>query len=201
MRPERSRRRKPQLVAATCLTLGLAPFAAPAAIAQVEPEGWRTGAFDGQVSAFISAPANDGAFATVVFVSLSCGARPTIRLRGPVARHGADARPRPLSLAFEAGGDVHVLPVSGSFSPIPAARAPDNWSTATDPDRVELVAERAAIEAADIVALREAARFIATASGPTLVVRGADPRFEWTLPLTGAGRAVGRYLSACAGLS
>jgi len=201
MRPERSRRRKPLLVAATCLTLGLAPFAASSAIAQVDPEGWRTGAFDGQVSAFISAPATEGAFATVVFVSFSCGTRPSIRLRGPVAHHGVDARPRSLSLAFEAGGDLHVLAVSGSFSPIPAARAPDNWSTATDPDRVELVAERAAIEAADIVALRDAARFIAVASGPSLVVRGADPRFEWTLPLTGAGRAVSRFLSACAGLS
>lgn len=184
------------LLAAAVLAAALA-----SAIAQADGEGWRAAAFDGQVSAFVSAQVGGGVFASAVYLGLSCGARPMLRFRGPVDGASPDATTRSVSLAFEVGDDLFVMTAKASLAPIPAARPPDNWSSAVDPNRVELVAERAAEEPHDGDAIRDLAKFLREAEGPRLIVRGADPVFAHDLPMEGARHALGRYLETCGRLA
>lgn len=184
------------LVAAALLAATLA-----SANSQADGEGWRAAAFDGQVSAFVSSQIGGGIFASAVYLGLSCGARPVLRFRGPVEGTSPDATTRSVSLAFEVGDDLFVMAAKASLAPIPAARPPDNWSSGVDPNRVELVAERAVEEPHDGDAIRELARFLREAEGPRLIVRGADPFFTHDLPMEGARHALGRFLETCGGLA
>jgi hypothetical protein len=178
------------------LVAALAVAAGPV-LAQTDGEGWRAAAFDGQVSAFVSAQVGQGQFASAVYLGLTCGQRPMVRFRAPVEGQRPNAEARAISLAFESGDDLVVLTFKASLAPIAAARAPDNWSTGTDPDRAELIAERGMDEDGDGDAIRELASVLRDAKGATLTIRGADPAFSQTLPMEGAGRALARYLDTC----
>lgn len=160
-------------------------------------ESWRTGAFDTGITSFVSVQVSEGTFASAVYLGFSCVARPLVRLRVPIVGARPNATPMSLSVAFEAADELTVISLTATLAPIAAARAPDNWSATTDPDRAELIAERVLSEPedrADIIAL---ARFLGSAGEGVLTVRGAGPRFSVELPLDGAPRAMNRFLTAC----
>lgn len=158
------------------------------ALAQTEPAGWRTTEADGQVQAFVSATIGEGGSAGTVYLGFFCGARPAVRLRGPVAGVRPGGKAEPVSIAFEAGDDLFVTTLDASFA-------------GPSPERAELVAERGVIEDADVDTLRDLATFLRDATAAELNLRSAGPPLAFKLSLEGAKAALGRYLGACAALA
>ncbi|QCI66488.1 hypothetical protein [Phreatobacter stygius] len=161
---------------------------ATTALGQTEPAGWRNSETDGQVQAFVSAQMGEGASAATVYLGFFCGARPAVRLRGPVAGVRPGGKAEPVSIAFEAGDDLFVTSLDASFG-------------AAGPERAELVAERGVIEAADVDTLRDLATFLREATGSEFSLRSAAPPLAFKLSLEGAKAALSRYLGACTALA
>uniref|UniRef100_UPI0013D688F1 hypothetical protein n=1 Tax=Klebsiella pneumoniae TaxID=573 RepID=UPI0013D688F1 len=123
-----------------------------------------------------------------VYLGFFCGARPAVRLRGPVAGVRPAGKAEPVSIAFEAGDDLFVTTLDASIA-------------GPSPERAELVAERGVIEDADVDTLRDLATFLRDATGAELNLRSTAPAFAFKLSLDGAKAALSRYLGACPALA
>jgi hypothetical protein len=166
--------------------LAAALAAATAATAADESGGWRNSEADGQVQAFVSVDAGPSASGGSIYLGFLCGARPSVRLRLPVAGAPPGAKPASVPVTFRVGDDLFVAALDRSFTQAAG--------------KTDLIAERGIIEDSDLDLVRDLATFLRDAPGAALGITVADPPLSAEVTLEGSKAALGRYLASCTAL-